>query len=182
MTSCHLELAEGWRRSEKDYHRAMILADFLVLYRREHATTRKLLHAFPADQSGFKPHERSNSAHQLGWTFVVEEMLLLKALTGEPVLGSGFPPAPATWHEVLVAFDDLHAKVLSAGGATTDAQLRPVTFFVAPKQTGEYAPVDFLWFILSDQIHHRGQLSVYVRMAGGKVPSIYGPSADEPWF
>jgi len=38
-----------------------------------------------------------------------------------------------------------------------------------------------MWFMLLDSIHHRGQLSVYVRMAGGKVPSIYGPSADEPW-
>ena len=35
--------------------------------------------------------------------------------------------------------------------------------------------------MLWDQIHHRGQLSVYLRMAGGSVPSIYGPSADEPW-
>jgi uncharacterized damage-inducible protein DinB len=42
--------------------------------------------------------------------------------------------------------------------------------------------IDFLWFLLCDQIHHRGQLSVYLRMAGGKVPSIYGPSGDEPWF
>jgi uncharacterized damage-inducible protein DinB len=41
---------------------------------------------------------------------------------------------------------------------------------------------DFSWFVLHDQIHHRGQLSVYVRMAGGKVPSIYGPSHDEPWM
>jgi uncharacterized damage-inducible protein DinB len=41
--------------------------------------------------------------------------------------------------------------------------------------------LDFLWLMLTDQIHHRGQLSVYARMAGGKVPSIYGPSFDEPW-
>ena len=41
--------------------------------------------------------------------------------------------------------------------------------------------IDVLWFMLTDSIHHRGQLSVYVRMAGGRVPSIYGPSADEPW-
>jgi uncharacterized damage-inducible protein DinB len=46
----------------------------------------------------------------------------------------------------------------------------------------EQVPVsDILWIMLMDSIHHRGQLSVYVRMAGGKVPSIYGPSADEPW-
>jgi uncharacterized damage-inducible protein DinB len=56
-----------------------------------------------------------------------------------------------------------------------------VQFFVAPKQVGDIPAESFLWFMLHDQIHHRGQLSVYVRMAGGKVPSIYGPSADEPW-
>ena len=39
-----------------------------------------------------------------------------------------------------------------------------------------------LWLMLNDSIHHRGQLSVYERMAGGLVPSIYGPSADEPWM
>jgi uncharacterized damage-inducible protein DinB len=47
---------------------------------------------------------------------------------------------------------------------------------------GDVPKVAFLWFILHDQIHHRGQFSVYLRIAGGKVPSIYGPSADEPWF
>jgi len=41
--------------------------------------------------------------------------------------------------------------------------------------------MDFLWFLLMDMVHHRGQFSVYLRMADGKVPSIYGPSADEPW-
>ena len=55
-------------------------------------------------------------------------------------------------------------------------------FFVAPKQTGDIPLPEFLEFMLHDQIHHRGQLSVYLRLAGGKVPSIYGPSADEPWF
>jgi uncharacterized damage-inducible protein DinB len=160
----------------------MTLHEFVVLYTREHASTRKQLHALPADQFQFKPHERSTSAHKLGWLFVCEEALMLKALSNEPVLGGGVPPAPATWAEVLDAFDAGHVKVLAAASAANEATLKPVTFFVAPKQTGDYPPVEFLWFMLSDQIHHRGQLSVYVRMAGGKVPSIYGPTADEPWF
>ena len=46
---------------------------------------------------------------------------------------------------------------------------------------GDIPNIQFLWFILHDHIHHRGQFTVYQRMAGGKVPSIYGPSADEPW-
>ena len=56
-----------------------------------------------------------------------------------------------------------------------------VTFFTGPGTTGPMRVHDVLWFMLLDSVHHRGQLSVYVRMAGGKVPSIYGPSADEPW-
>jgi uncharacterized damage-inducible protein DinB len=40
---------------------------------------------------------------------------------------------------------------------------------------------DALWFIAMDGFHHRGQFTVYLRLAGGKVPSIYGPSGDEPW-
>jgi uncharacterized damage-inducible protein DinB len=59
--------------------------------------------------------------------------------------------------------------------------LETVPFFTGPKQMGNVRVIDILWFMLLDSIHHRGQLSVYVRMTGGKVPSIYGPSGDEPW-
>ncbi len=160
----------------------MTLHDFVVLYTREHANTRKQLHAFPADKFEFKPHERSNTAHQLAWTFVVEELLMLKALSNEPVLGGGTPAPPATWAEVLEAFDAGHVTVLAAAGKIDEASLKPVTFFVAPKKTGDYPPVEFLRFMLSDQIHHRGQLSVYLRQLDVPIPSIYGPSADENPF
>jgi uncharacterized damage-inducible protein DinB len=53
---------------------------------------------------------------------------------------------------------------------------------VAPKQTGDVRRVDVRWLMLMDGVHHRGPLSVYLRMADGTVPSIYGPSADEPWM
>jgi uncharacterized damage-inducible protein DinB len=55
-------------------------------------------------------------------------------------------------------------------------------FFTAPKQTGEVPKIQVAWLMLCDQIHHRGQFSVYMRIAGAKVPSIYGPTADEPWM
>ena len=159
----------------------MTLGDFIALFKREHAVTRKMLQAFPADKSDFKPHERSNTAFALAWTCVVEQMMMLKALENDLVLGRGMPKPPATWAEVLEAFDATGASVLAAAEGASEPLLKPVTFYIAPKQTGEYPPVTFLWFMLSDQIHHRGQMSVYSRMAGGKVPSIYGPSADEPW-
>lgn len=160
----------------------MTLDDFRRFYAREHATTRKVLHAFPAPASDLRPHARSNTAHALAWTFVVEEQLMLKALRNETILGGGMPKAPDSWQAVLEAFDATHAEMNAALAAAQEADLKPATFFVAPKTTGDFPPIEFLWFLLSDQIHHRGQLSVYVRLAGGLVPSIYGPSADEPWF
>jgi uncharacterized damage-inducible protein DinB len=57
-----------------------------------------------------------------------------------------------------------------------------VHFFTAPKTLGEISRLEWIWFLLHDEIHHRGQFSVYLRMADGKVPSIYGPTADEPWI
>jgi uncharacterized damage-inducible protein DinB len=56
-----------------------------------------------------------------------------------------------------------------------------VKFVTGPKQMSDLRRLDVLWFLLNDHIHHRGQFSVYLRMAGGQVPSIYGPSADEKW-
>ena len=159
----------------------MTLQEAVHTFKREHATTRKVLQALPADQALFKPHERSNTALMLGWTCVAEERLIAKALSGQPVLGGGWPTPPATWQEVLDAFEASYEQVLDAAARAVDGSLAPVTFYVAPKQTGEYAALDFVMFMLFDQIHHRGQFSVYLRLAGGKVPSIYGPSADEPW-
>jgi uncharacterized damage-inducible protein DinB len=155
---------------------------FLDSYRNEHSTTLKVLGAYPTGQHGFKPHERSNSALQLAWTFVIEEQLILRALTGQPVLGGGFPKPPDTWEEVLAAYNAGHEAIVHAIESAADQDLTgTATFFVGPKQTGEIPMEQFLTFMLHDQIHHRGQMSVYLRMAGGRVPSIYGPSADEPW-
>jgi uncharacterized damage-inducible protein DinB len=156
---------------------------FLAAFRREHATTMKVLRAFPGEQSELRPHTRSNSARQLAWTFVIEERLMIRALAGTPMLGDGaFPASPDSWDEVLATLEESAAEVVRLLEAADDAVMGgTVQFFVAPKQVGDIPTVDFLWFMLHDQIHHRGQLSVYLRIAGAKVPSIYGPSADEPW-
>ena len=156
---------------------------FLAAYLREHATTLKVLRAFPLGRADFRPHERSNDAKQLAWTFVVEERLMAKALRHEQILGGGFPQAPATWEEVLDQFNAAHDELVALLSDPRNAALDgTATFFSGPKQTADFPTPEFLWFLLMDQVHHRGQLSVDLRMAGGKVPSIYGPSADEPWF
>jgi uncharacterized damage-inducible protein DinB len=61
-----------------------------------------------------------------------------------------------------------------------EAWNRTAQFYVNGKVVSEQPVGTFLWFILFDAIHHRGQLAAYLRPMGGKVPAIYGPSADEP--
>src|SRR5262245_9419450 len=74
-------------------------------YEVDHAKTLNVLKAFPGAKSEFRPHERSNTALQLAWTFVAEERMLLKAIRGEQILGGGFPKAPESWDAVLDAFN-----------------------------------------------------------------------------
>jgi uncharacterized damage-inducible protein DinB len=57
-----------------------------------------------------------------------------------------------------------------------------IKFYTGPNRLSDLRKADIFWTGIQDTIHHRGQFSVYLRMAGGKVPSIYGPSADEPWM
>ncbi len=160
----------------------MDLKSFAKQYEREHAVTRKVLDAYPAEKASFRPHERSNDALRLAQTFLVEEKLMLLVLRNEPVMGSGgFPSAPDEWNAVLAALDEQHREITALLPAADESQLRPVKFFSGPGQMADFPAAEFLWFMLLDQIHHRGQFSVYLRMAGAKVPSIYGPSADEPW-
>ncbi|HVR43354.1 MAG TPA: DinB family protein [Thermoanaerobaculia bacterium] len=159
---------------------------FLRTSDREHKTTMRVLRAYPPDKLDMRPSERSNTARGLAWTFVLERGL------GRKVWHDGFadgvPPSkpadpPESWDELLDALEKSHAefRALVAGASDDDLDVK-VHFFTAPKTMGEISRHEFIWFLLHDEIHHRGQFSVYLRLAGAKVPSIYGPSADEPWM
>lgn len=156
---------------------------FLDAFRKEHATTSKVLGAFPPEQSEFKPHERSNTARQLAFTFLMEQKLLMAAFTDTLRLTGGMPPMPDDFGTIVSEFErdfDQLCGIIEA--ASPESLTMPVQFPVGPGQVGDWPKLQFAWFMLCDQIHHRGQLSVYLRMVGGKVPSIYGPSGDERWF
>ena len=154
---------------------------FLEVLEREHATTLRVLGAYPLDKLDLKPHAICKNAKELAWMFVREQSLLEKALTtGLPMPPQ--PPLPDSMDAIITAFDEGHKRVKDIVNRMGDDQFHDtVKFFVAPKTIGDIPKIDFLWMILHDQIHHRGQFSIYLRMAGGKVPSIYGPTADEPW-
>lgn len=160
--------------------------EFLKVYDREHEVTMKVLRAYPEDQLDFKPHPKSNSARQLAWVFVLERrlgtMLQEDAFAKEMPSGSP-PPPPASWKEQLDALEKASKDFRALIESTPEAKLsETIRFFVGPQTMGDIPRLVSAWWLLHDQIHHRGQFSVYLRMVGGKVPSIYGPSLDEPWF
>lgn len=161
-------------------------AQFLETYDREHRTTLGVLGAYPEDQLELRPHPKLKTALELAWLFVLERGL------GTAVFGDAFAngvpqgkpaPAPDSIREVITALKQAHQDFADLVRSTPAAELeRNVHFLVGPKQLGEVSRMNWLWYLLHDEIHHRGQFSVYLRMAGGRVPSIYGPTADEPWF
>ena len=155
---------------------------YLQSFEREYPITLKVLKAYPAEKSELKPAEKSKNARELAWMLVLNQMVVTPTLRGELKPG-GMPPPPKSWNEVLATFETAHRDATAKLSQLSDEQMnRMITLPVGPKQMGEVRVADALWRFLSDTIHHRGRFSVYVRLAGGKLPSIYGPTADEPWF
>ena len=162
------------------------LERFLGVYEQEHAITMKVLRAYPPDRLDLRPHPRAKTAQELAWVFVLERglgtMLMNDAFANAPPAGEA-PAAPERWEDLLAALEQSHGEFADLLRSLRPEQLgEHVTFFTGPKTLGKYTRMEVAWFLLHDQIHHRGQFSVYMRMADATVPSIYGPSADEPWM
>ena len=157
----------------------------LDTYASEHATTMRVLRAFPKDKVDTKLHPNLKTARELAWTFVMERGLGTKVWHDElakGVSGSKPPSPPEKWEDLLAALEKTHNDYINLIRSTPDEKMdEKVHFFVGPKTMGEYTRLEWAWFLLKDEIHHRGQFSTFVRMADGKLPSIYGPTADEPW-
>lgn len=156
---------------------------FLKTWEKEAGVTMKVLRAFPAAKADLQPHAKSKSAKDLAWTFVFEGFGASQAVDSEfKFPPPDMPPKPHSWDGVVSecerAFRWMADKVRKADDASLNTMVKTVT---GPKQWGDVRRLDFLWQTLMDMVHHRGQLTVYLRMADGKVPSIYGPTADEPW-
>ena len=138
----------------------------------------RVLKALPKDQLSYKPHERSPSAEQIAWTLTSELASAVAVARSHRAEWKSLPPPPL--EEMLRLFEE-RANELYESVSEMDEQSweRFAQFYVAGKLVREQPTNEFLWMIHFDAIHHRGQLSAYLRPMGAKVPSIYGPSADE---
>ena len=149
---------------------------FLGLFEWEAETTTRVLKAYPPDKLDLRPHEKSRSAKELMQTFIAEGVAMIQICDGAIDWTKVVGPDLATAEELIVAFEGMMTQVIDKIKATPGEDLEKPMDWI-----GRQAPrLEALMSMLFDQVHHRGQMSVYIRLADGKVPSIYGPSADEP--
>ncbi len=150
--------------------------NLLKIFRKEFGTTLKVMKAFPGEKLNFAPHERSQTAKRLMSTFVFEMFLMRMYVFDENFDASGFKTySPENLNDLVDDFDKETAQIITSLEGINESELsKSITF-----ANKVFSADEFMTMMLFDQIHHRGQLSVYIRMAGGKVPSIYGPSADD---
>jgi uncharacterized damage-inducible protein DinB len=153
---------------------------FLKFWEREAPATRKVISRIPQDKSDYKHEPKARTARDIAWLIVMEEKVLVEGLEKGTVEWKDFP-TPATVDEILSTYDqnheDLTKRLHAIDGAEWEKEFRFVYGdFEISRGTGYH----FGWEFLFDTVHHRGQLSTYLRPMGSTVPSIYGPSADEP--
>lgn len=155
----------------------MTKEELLPLLEREFANTLKVMKAFPEDKLSFTPHPRSSTARKLMSTLVFGMYLTDAYMFGAKLDRSIFQTySPDKLSTLTDDFEKASSGVIAKLRNIGVEGLEKEVEFAGSKSTAG----QFVLFILLDQIHHRGQMTVYIRLAGGKVPSVYGPSADDP--
>jgi uncharacterized damage-inducible protein DinB len=156
----------------------MTLREFYLERRRaEHPAFMRVLQSIPAEQVAYRPHDRSPRAEQVVWTMANELRSCVEAATQFRTQWYG-DPAPSL-SEMLALYERRSNELTDAVQAMDeDAWNRVAHFYYGGRLVSEQPVGQFLWYIHFDAIHHRGQLSAYLRPMGATVPAIYGPSAD----
>lgn len=156
----------------------MTKAEFLSLRRAEFPKTLKLLRMYPEDKKDLKPSPIIRSAIETVNTFINEEGINLSyASTGAFNMAKfAWAPVPATMAEGIAKLEAIAAETDAALARVSEEDFQQMTDAFGNKMPLSAA----MLLLLLDHIHHRGQFTIYSRLAGAKVPQIYGPSADEP--
>jgi uncharacterized damage-inducible protein DinB len=147
---------------------------FTKFWTNESTTTRKVLARIP-EGSDYRPDPKSRTAREIAWQIVCEEKMIIDALESGTAEWAP-PPLPATMKEVLDAYEKQSAAMAGRWSELPDARWDgTLEFFGSQRPASPMA-----WSFLFDIVHHRGQITTYLRPMGSTVPQIYGPSGDEP--
>ena len=160
------ELAEFW------------LQDLLLgTLKNEHRTTKKILEAVPPDKADYRPDAVSKNAMELVRHIAVADVRFLEtAINAEFSATSTLPESAKTPADVAAWYSESFARNFDKLTQLKGDHLMKITDF---RGMFKLPAVAFLQVGMNHTIHHRGQLSSYLRCMGAKVPSIYGESFDD---
>ncbi len=150
---------------------------YLPGLRNEHRITKSVIEAIPPDKGDYRPDAVSKSAMDLAWHIVATEMRFMDAL---PAGQFDFSPRPRpdtvkNAGDVIRWYTDNFEPRFEKLTTLSKEQLLKIVDF---RGIFQLPAVRYLDFVLHHSIHHRGQLSMYLRPMGAKVPAIYGESYD----
>jgi len=160
-----------------------IAKTLLPEFDQEMATTRRLLERVPSEKGDWKPHQKSFSLAHLSQLVAMMPGWITNALRATELGLTSYPGYSHEATETLLGVFDNHVKEARAALEKTDdddfdvpwsLKMGDKVLFTLPRFVAVRTDINHL-------VHHRGQLSVYLRMLDVPIPSIYGPSADEGW-
>ena len=139
----------------------------------------KVLRALPSDRLDYKPHEKNMSAGDIAWFLSIELGSLVEAFDKGDVHWQQ-DPRPATTDELVAAYEKQADELEKRLAAATDAEWnKECGMWFGGQKVMSMGWGRMCWSFFLDAVHHRGQLTAYLRPMGGKVPAVYGPSGDE---
>ena len=161
--------------------------DLLIEFREELKATRRVLERVPADKLSWKPHEKSMSLGQLAMHIagVPGSIASITAPESFDVLQGNFtPPSPQSTDEIKTALNQSAETVEKTFKAANEEAAYAQWRLMKGDTVLMAVPRVVAWrsLMLNHWYHHRGQLTVYLRLLGVPLPSVYGPTADEDAF
>jgi uncharacterized damage-inducible protein DinB len=147
---------------------------FTKFWTNESQTTHKVLARIP-EGSEYRPDPKSRTAREIAWQIVCEEKMIIEALESGKMEWAP-APLPSAMQDVLAAYERQSAGMAKRWRDLPDERWEGMLDLFGSERPASPMP----WSFLFDIVHHRGQISTYLRPMGSTVPQIYGPSGDEP--
>ena len=148
-------------------------------FRKERPVFLNVIRALPKEKLDYKPHERNSSAGDIAW-FLSSELHAVGEILKTGEMHWTGRPNPKSVEAIAADYEAAADAMEKQLAAMTDAQWERDGGMYFGQKLFKTAPVgETAWDFMFDAIHHRGQLTAYIRPMGGKVPSTYGPTADD---